>query len=279
MLLLATGCVQQNSSEKAIERDDAWYQRLTEEELSNAKYLYEQDFDVALEAPCVLLYQNKALDFALYYSYQNWQYQDGEKVLIVSKGQKTVATGAAAWDRTDLREIPLTSADLDEDGFKEIVLPVVTGTGSGYFQQSFFVFDSSNDSVYDQLAICDAKNMIYCESEDSITYLHEVSVSVDEKDGTVIYKKGNDIQYTGHIKGLMESLPGITEVNWAECVYTQIMDDGKLALISEPCFSGEESGYNHYAPKGDPQNDVCNIIYEIEYLKDGTFCCTSVSFE
>lgn len=261
-----------------LEGEGGWHQRITDEHIENAQYVHEQGIDSALNSHCVLLYKDEARDFALYYSFKSYQYDDTDDVLIISNGKRTVAEGHGDWCWTDLRET--TSAfDIDNDGFEEIVATVVTGHGTGFLHTSFFVFDSSDGASYDMLSICGAEDIIYCNVNYGIKYLQDVSVTVDVSDGSVLFMQGNDVKYEGNIKDLIDSCPDITRARWGDWVSAEQTEDGKLMLISEPCFWGNAFVGGAYISPEDTENDVCKIIYEIEYLQDGTFKCVSVAFE
>ncbi|MDO5343276.1 MAG: hypothetical protein Q4F69_12640 [Bacteroidia bacterium] len=122
-----------------LEGKGGWHQRLTDEHLKNAKYLFDQGLDSALESHCVLLYKDEARDFALYYSFKSYQYDDLEDVLIVSNGKRTVAKGCGAWEKADLRETA-SACDLDGDGFEEILIRVITGTHRMILHMTCFLF-------------------------------------------------------------------------------------------------------------------------------------------
>ena len=259
-----------------LEGEGGWHQRVTDEHLKKAQYIFDQGIDDALESHCVLLYKDEARDFSLYYSFKSYQYDDYEDVLIVSNGKKTVVKGLGAWDRVDLREVA-SSYDVDNDGFEEIIIPVVTGTGTGYLQTSFFVFDSSDGVTYDELSVCNPEGIIY--DGDSSNPLQNVSVDVDKNDGTVKYMLGNSVKYEGHVKGLIDFYSDISKVRIGDSVDAQLTESGKLVFIAHPCFYGEEFVSGAFAFTGDTENDVCDIFYEIEYIEDGTFRCVSVVFD
>ena len=269
--------IKENSKEEwyFLEGEGGWHQRVTDEHLKKAQYIFDQGIDDALESHCVLLYKDEARDFSLYYSFKSYQYDDYEDVLIVSNGKKTVVKGLGAWDRVDLREVA-SSYDIDNDGFEEIIIPVVTGTGTGYLQTSFFVFDSSDGVTYDELSVCNPEGIIY--DGDSTNPLQNVSVDVDKNDGTVKYMLGNSVKYEGHVKGLIDFY-SISKVRIGDSVDAQLTESGKLVFIAHPCFYGEEFVSGAFAFTGDTENDVCDIFYEIEYIEDGTFRCVSVVFD
>jgi len=252
-----------------------WHQRVTDEQLENAKYIFDQGIDSAFEAPCILLYKDEARDFALYFSFNSYIY-DYDEMLIVSNGKKTVVNGVAAWDRTDLRE-QATAYDLDKDGFEEIIIIAVTGTGTGYSHSSYFVFDSTDGVTYDRVSICGAENIVY--DQGSFEYLHNVSGVVDVNGGTITFTHGNDEKYVGHIDSLIKSYPEINKVRWGDIVNAEYISEGRLALTAVPCFYGDEFMGGTFTEPSDTENDICNIIYEIEYSKDGSFKCTDVNFK
>lgn len=259
-----------------LEGEGGWHQRVTDEHLKKAEYIFDQGIDDALEAHCVLLYKDEARDFSLYYSFKSYQYDDYEDVLIVSNGKKTVARGYGAWDRVDLREVA-SSYDIDNDGFEEIIIPVVTGTGTGYLQNSFFVFDSSDGATFDKLSVCGPEGIIY--DGDSSKPLQNISVDVDKNDGTVRYMLGNSVKYEGHVKGLIDFYSDISKVRIGDSVDAQLTESGKLVFIAQPCFYGDEFVSGAFAFTSDTENDVCDIFYGIEYLEDGTFRFASVGFD
>lgn len=253
----------------AILEDEAvWYQQITDENLKNAKYMFDQDLTSALEAPCVVLYKDNERGFALYSSFSG----DYDEMLIVSNGKKTAVKACCQWDRYDFRDSTAVH-DLDNDGFEEIIIKAVTGTGTGYYRSAFFIFDSSDNLTYDKLSVCGTDEIIYKDTQ----YLQDVFAVVDASDGTVLFMQKNEIRYKGHIKNLMESYPKINAVELADYVSAQLTEDGKLFLIATPCFYGDI--YGQYDDLDDTEDDVCDIIYEIEYLSDGTLKCVSVNFE
>lgn len=246
---------------------DKWYQVVTDEELANAKYLWDSGYEEVENAACVLLYEDKERNFALY----TCDLDCFANVLIVSNGHKNVYDVSACWDWNDVRNVA-QAVDLDNDGFEEIALYEVAGHGTGFYQEAIFVFDSSDNRTFDQA-------YAYYPEEAIEVCRNDVSVTVNA-DATFTIAASNGEAFEGHYKGVAERCRDFTldKIDWGDIASAEIRG-GKLLFKSDLRFFGDDMVMGDYAAEGDTSNDVCYVVYEITYKGNGNADVTNLFFE